>query len=72
MLVPRASRWSGRDLEDVGRLGSIIGGFLGAEPFRTDTGFSESITSSLRRREVRLGSVEKLKYLMDSLMVKHW
>ena len=67
-----AGRWSSRDLDDVARLGGIIGGFLGAEPFHSDITFPEAITGHLRRREITLGSVRKLKYLMDSLMVKHW
>lgn len=63
--------WTSRDIDDVARLGVIISGFLGAEPFRSDAPFQEVVTSHLKRREIPFGAVGRLQYLMDSLMVKH-
>ena len=50
----------------------IIGGFLAAEPFKSDAAFQESVTSYLRRKDgPSFGAVQRIKYLMSSLMVKH-
>lgn len=70
-LTPSVKGWKARDLNDVGRLGAIIGDFLGTEPYRSDTSFSESVTRHLRGSKVPFGAVRRLRYLMDSLMVKH-
>jgi hypothetical protein len=63
--------WNSEDIEDVARIGVIVGKFLNAEPFYSDVSFQEVITSRLKRREPSFGAVGRLKYLMDSLMVKH-
>jgi hypothetical protein len=63
--------WSNRDIDDVARLGVIISGYLGAEPFRSDASFHDVITSHLKRHRIPFGAVGRLKYLMGSMMVKH-
>ena len=68
---PLARGWTRRDIDDVSRIGTMIGSYLGAEPFRSDLSFHDVITSHLRRREISFGSVQRLQYLMNSLMVKH-
>ena len=64
--------WPRNDLEDVTRIGIMVGGFLAAEPFKSDAAFQELVTAPLRHRHgPRFGSVRRLKYLMDAMMVKH-
>jgi hypothetical protein len=68
---PLARGWTRNDIDDVSRIGTMIGSFLGAEAFHSEMSFHEIITKHLRRREISFGSVERLQYLMNSLMVKH-
>lgn len=68
---PSPGAWNRRDLNDVSRLGTIIADFLATQPFRSDVAFNEAVSSHLRRKQIPFGAVRRLKYLMDSLMVKH-
>ncbi|ORX38379.1 SNF2 family N-terminal domain-domain-containing protein [Kockovaella imperatae] len=74
-VPPEASddlEWSPRELNDVARLGSMMGGFLAVEPFASEKVFSERVTSAIRGRNgPKLGAIWRLKYLMSELMVKH-
>lgn len=50
----------------------MIGGFLAAEPFRSDAGFQDRVTNPLRGKEgPKFGAVRRLKYIMSGVMVKH-
>lgn len=69
--VSHSRSWSRRDLDDVSRFGTIISDFLATQPFRSDIAFSETVTSHLRRKQIPYGAVRRLRYLMNSLMVKH-
>jgi hypothetical protein len=71
---PRANplSWSKWDLDDATRVGVMIGGFLGAEPFRSEATFQQRVTSLLRGRDgPNFGAVRRLRYLMSEMMVKH-
>ncbi len=64
--------WSNRDIDDATRIGVMIGGFLAAQPFRSDASFQERITSQLRTNGgPRFGAVRRMKYIMGATMVKH-
>ncbi|WRT68549.1 uncharacterized protein IL334_005526 [Kwoniella shivajii] len=64
--------WNQFDLEDAQRIGRMIGGFLAAEPFKTEGGFEKNVLSPLKNREgPSFGAVRRMKYIMDGLMVKH-
>jgi hypothetical protein len=64
--------WNKRDQEDASRLGVMMGGFLKAEPFGHAAVFREKVTAHLLDHDgPRFGAVQRLKYLMNSMMVKH-
>ncbi|ORY35502.1 P-loop containing nucleoside triphosphate hydrolase protein [Naematelia encephala] len=64
--------WSRRDLEDATRIGVMVGGFLAAEPFRSEATFQEKVTNLLRGRDgPKYGAVRRLRYIMGNIMVKH-
>ncbi|WWC63468.1 uncharacterized protein I303_106071 [Kwoniella dejecticola CBS 10117] len=64
--------WNKLDLEDASRIGRMIGGFLAAEPFKTEGGFERNVITPLRNKEgPSFGAVRRMKYIMDGLMVKH-
>jgi hypothetical protein len=66
------NQWSTRDIDDATRIGVMIGGFLGAEPFRSSTNFQEMVTSLLRAKTgPKFRAVRRMRYLMSSMMVKH-
>ncbi|WWC90504.1 uncharacterized protein L201_005440 [Kwoniella dendrophila CBS 6074] len=64
--------WDQFDLEDASRMGRMIGGYLAAEPFKTEGGFEKNVVAPLKKRQGPLyGAVRRLKYIMDGIMVKH-
>ncbi|WWC71430.1 uncharacterized protein I206_105386 [Kwoniella pini CBS 10737] len=64
--------WDKFDLEDAYRIGRMIGGFLAAEPFKTEGGFERNVIAPLRNKEgPSFGAVRRMKYIMNGLMVKH-
>ncbi|WVQ72084.1 hypothetical protein IAR50_001629 [Cryptococcus sp. DSM 104548] len=64
--------WSKRDIEDATRLGTMIGGFLAAEPFKSEGKFQQMVVAPLRKKEgPDFGAVGRIKYLLGSLLVKH-
>lgn len=71
--VPRERKqWSNRDVDDATRIGVMIGGYLAAEPFRSEAAFQERVTSMLRgARGPKFGAVKRMKYIMSATMVKH-
>ena len=70
--VVEGKPWPGRDIKDVQRLGSMMGGFLAVEPFASEKVFSDRVTSTIRRKSgPDFGAVRRLHYLMSELMVKH-
>lgn len=59
-------------MEDATRLGVMIGGFLAAQPFRSESNFQERVTNLLRGKDgPKFGAVRRLKYIMGATMVKH-
>jgi hypothetical protein len=67
-----ADAWSNHNLNDVARFGVIVGGFLSAQPFKSDVGFQEAVTAYLRKATgPTFGAVRRLRGLMNALMVKH-
>ncbi|ODO11128.1 hypothetical protein I350_01731 [Cryptococcus amylolentus CBS 6273] len=70
---PQSRRaWSKRDMEDATRLGTMIGGFLAAEPFKSEGKFQQLVAAPLRRKEgPDFGAVGRMKYLLGGLLVKH-
>lgn len=72
MTITTARPWSRRDIDDVTRLGVMIGRFLAVQPYRSEVAFQEMVTADLRRKSgPRFGAVRRLKELMGALMVKH-
>ncbi|KAK6910808.1 hypothetical protein I203_104841 [Kwoniella mangroviensis CBS 8507] len=70
LTVHRA--WNQLELEDAYRIGRMIGGFLAAEPFKTEGGFERNVIAPLKNKEgPSFGAVRRMKYIMNSLMVKH-
>ncbi|WWD19169.1 hypothetical protein CI109_103627 [Kwoniella shandongensis] len=64
--------WSKRDIEDATRIGVMIGGFLAAEPFKSEALFQRLVTASLSKRGgPEFGAVARMKYIANGLMVKH-
>ena len=50
----------------------MIGGFLSAEPFKSDVNFQERVTALLRGKDgPKFGAVRRLRYIMGATMVKH-
>nr|XP_019044841.1 hypothetical protein I302_06755 [Kwoniella bestiolae CBS 10118]OCF23771.1 hypothetical protein I302_06755 [Kwoniella bestiolae CBS 10118] len=69
-MVRRA--WNQLELEDAYRIGRMIGGFLAAEPFKTEGGFERNVIAPLRNKEgPSFGAVRSMRYIMNGLMVKH-
>ena len=67
-----STAWGRASLDDVGKIGVMLGGFLAAEPFKSDDGFQMCVTARLRRKDgPSFGAVKRLKSLMDAVMVKH-
>ncbi|WVQ95089.1 hypothetical protein IAU59_002183 [Kwoniella sp. CBS 9459] len=65
-------QWSLKDLEDATRLDQMIGGFLAVEPYRSDVGFQQLVTSRLKGAAgPDMGAVRRLKAIMAGVMVKH-
>ena len=68
----RRKVWGRKDIEDATRIGVMIGGFLAAEPFKSDAAFQERVTSLLRGEDgPRFGAVQRMKYIMGATMIKH-
>jgi len=69
---PNRREWSNKDEDDGSRIGVMIGGFLAAEPFRSEAGFQGRVTSKLRGPDgPEFGAVQRMKYIMGATMVKH-
>ena len=69
---PHARAWSKSDINDATRIGVMVGGFLAAEPFRSEAAFQERIVALLRGPGgPKFGAVQRLKNVMDAVMVKH-
>jgi len=50
----------------------MIGGFLAAEPFRSEAAFQERVTAMLRcPAGPKFGAVQRMKHIMGATMVKH-
>ncbi|OCF32745.1 hypothetical protein I316_05666 [Kwoniella heveanensis BCC8398] len=65
-------QWSSKELEDATRIGQMVGGFLAAEPYKSDMGFQQHVTAELRGPEgPSIGSVRRLKDIMAGVIVKH-
>lgn len=72
--VERSPRraWSKRDVEDATRLGIMMGGYLAAEPFRSEGKFQQYVTTHLRGKNgPSFGAVQRMKYLLSGILVKH-
>ncbi|WVQ80158.1 hypothetical protein IAT38_002263 [Cryptococcus sp. DSM 104549] len=71
--TPAPSRaWNKRDLEDASRIGVMIGGFLAAEPFKSEGRFQRYVTAKLRGPQgPAFGAVQRMKYILGGVMVKH-
>ena len=71
-LQSEKRKWSNKDIDDATRIGVMIGGFLAAEPFRSETAFQERVTSLLRGSNgPQYGAVKRMKHIMSAVMVKH-
>lgn len=72
--IGTASRraWSKRDIEDATRLGVMMGGYLAAEPFKSEGRFQQYVTTHLRGKNgPSFGAVQRMKYLLSGILVKH-
>ena len=70
--LPRSRVWSSHDKDDAARMGIMIGGFLAAQPFRSETEFREHVYKPLcHPGGPQFGATERLRYIMSELMVKH-
>ncbi|KIR27533.1 DNA supercoiling protein [Cryptococcus deuterogattii LA55] len=68
----RRRAWSKRDVEDATRLGIMMGGYLAAEPFRSEGKFQHYVTTHLRGKNgPSFGAVQRMKYLLSGILVKH-
>ncbi|OXG48040.1 DNA supercoiling protein [Cryptococcus neoformans] len=64
--------WSKRDIEDASRLGVMMGGYLAAEPFKSEGRFQQYVTAHLRGKNgPSFGAVQRMKYLLSGILVKH-
>lgn len=64
--------WSKRDVEDATRLGIMMGGYLAAEPFKSEGKFQQYVTTHLRGKNgPSFGAVQRMKYLLSGILVKH-
>ncbi|WVR09439.1 hypothetical protein IAU60_006506 [Kwoniella sp. DSM 27419] len=71
-LESNPRQWTDREIEDVTRIGKMIGGYLAAEPFKSDMGFQQHVTSKLKGpRGPAFGAVERIRNVMSGVMVKH-
>jgi len=69
---PKHLAWSRRDIDDATRIGAMVGGFLAAEPFRSESNFQDQVTKHLRHPQgPAFGAVGRLRYIMGAMMVKH-
>ncbi|KAK4686248.1 hypothetical protein P7C73_g3887, partial [Tremellales sp. Uapishka_1] len=67
-----SARWTEAEIDDATRIGAIVAGFLGCQPFRSESKFQNMVTAPLRPSSgPSFGAVRRIKAIMEALMVRH-
>lgn len=62
--------WSKRDVEDATRLGIMMGGYLAAEPFKSEGKFQQYVTTHLRGKNgPSFGAVQRVSTCLAAYLL---